>query len=433
MNILLKCSQKIIQTSFLRNVFTLITGTALSQFIPILLSPVLTRVYSPQAFGSLALYMSVSTILAILATGRYEQAIILPDDDNDSLNIVALCIGIATIFSFSILLGLFVFWQQIFLLAKHWNFDIFLKLLPITVLLLAIYQSLYYWFNRSKLYRAITLNRVFLATAVVIFQLALYKFPDAGLVVGYVLGQIIGVGYSIFQIFTDLRSKTIPIKISFISIKKQAERYIKFPRFLLIGHMMNAISGNMPIILFQGFYGSSFSGFYSLTFRVITLPMSLIGNAISDVFREVASRQYIAEGQCQKLFLKTFKSLLLMAIVPFAIFFLVSPNLFTLFFGAEWSKAGTYARLLSPMLFCQFITIPLCSMFIIAEKQELDLVWQVARMILSIGSIWIGYVLYRSDNTSVLLFSLSFCVLYLVSGVMSYSFSCPNSRVKEAP
>lgn len=429
---MLKRSQKLTNIPFLRNVFTLMTGTALAQAIPVVLSPVLTRVYSPETFGGLALFMSLSIIMAIPATGRYEQSIILPEDDNDALNIVVLCISLSAIFCS--LLWIFFYWfsAPISSIITLKNLSVYLRLLPISIFLLAAYQSTYYWFNRVKLYKTITFNKVALSLSVVTTQLALYQVSDFGLVMGYVFGQLIGVVYAVYQMLTFLHKHSEGVDINLDRIKQQARRHIKFPKFLLLGHMMNAISGNMPIMLFQSLYGPAFSGFYSLTFRVIALPMSLIGNAISDVFREAASKQYINEGECSQLFLKTFKYLLLIAVIPFAVFIIASPYLFTLFFGKAWVQAGIYARLLSPMLFCQFITIPLCSMFIIAEKQELDLLWQVVRFILSIGSIWVGYAIFKSDESSVLLFSIAFCILYLVSGIMSYSFSCANRKTLDA-
>lgn len=428
-NDLLKCGQKLMNNSFQRNVFTLVMGTAFAQFFPVALSPVLTRLYSPEAFGVLAFYMSGTMVLATTATGRYEQAVILPEDDNDSLNIVLLSIIISTLFSVAIFVLLILANEQAQLWIKNENLNFYLRLLPVSVLLLATYLSLYYWFNRAQLYKEITFNKASLAIGIVVAQLSLYRFPQVGLVIGYVTGQCIGVGCSVLQMYLVLRRQENPIEVSRMQILKQAKLYIKFPKFLLVGHTMNAMSGHIPVVLLSSFYGTSFSGFYSLTFRVITSPMSLIGTAIGDVFRQSASRQYATTGQCRGLFVKTFKSLVLIATVPSIIFFVASPHLFPLIFGPEWSKAGTYAFLLTPMLFCQFITVPLCSMFMIAEKQELDLLWQMARITLSFGSIICGYILYKSDNVSILLFSLAFSGLYLVNGLMSYLFSCNSKRI----
>jgi O-antigen/teichoic acid export membrane protein len=428
---LLKHGHKIISSPFLRNVFTLITGTAFAQFIPIALSPVLTRVYSPEDFGVLAIYMSATMVLSTASTARYEQAVVLPDDDNDSLSIVLLCVGIALLFSLSLWLILFICSDQIEEWVKIDHLNLYLKLLPFSVLLLATYQSLYYWFNREKLYKAITFNKVALAISMVTAQLALCKVSKIGLVVGYVFGQMIALGWASVQLYLALRSNTATIDISRLRVISQAKRYIKFPKFLLFGHVMNSLSGNMPIILLSGLYGASFSGYYSLPFRVLTLPMSLIGSSIGDVFRQVASKQYSSEGQCLELFLKTFKSLFLIGFLPFTTLFIASPSLFPFFFGPGWVKAGKYAYLLTPMLFFQFITTPLCSMFIIAEKQELDLIWQIFRMILSVGSIYCGYIIYSSDEASILLFSAGLSILYLAGGLMSYSFSNSENKTSQ--
>ena len=66
------------KSSYARNVITLMTGTGLAQAIPIAISPILTRLYSPEDFGTFGLYMAIVTIASVLVTGRYELAILLP-------------------------------------------------------------------------------------------------------------------------------------------------------------------------------------------------------------------------------------------------------------------------------------------------------------------------------------------------------------------
>lgn len=83
------------QSEFSRNVLTLMTGTSIAQAIPLAISPILTRIYTPEDFGIFALYMSVASMIAVTATGRYELAIMLPKKDDDAMNIVALSIVIS--------------------------------------------------------------------------------------------------------------------------------------------------------------------------------------------------------------------------------------------------------------------------------------------------------------------------------------------------
>jgi O-antigen/teichoic acid export membrane protein len=78
------------KSEFAKNVLTLMTGTTIAQAIPIAISPILTRIYTPEDFGVFALYMSLASIISVVATGRYELAIMLPKKDDDAINIVAL-------------------------------------------------------------------------------------------------------------------------------------------------------------------------------------------------------------------------------------------------------------------------------------------------------------------------------------------------------
>ena len=55
---------------YARNVITLMTGTGVAQLIPIAVSPILTRIYSPADFGGLALCLALSSISAVVVSGR---------------------------------------------------------------------------------------------------------------------------------------------------------------------------------------------------------------------------------------------------------------------------------------------------------------------------------------------------------------------------
>ena len=69
---------KLIKSKFYINIITLITGTAMAQAVPLALSPILTRLYTPKDFGFLAIYMSVATVATTLVTLKYDTAIIIP-------------------------------------------------------------------------------------------------------------------------------------------------------------------------------------------------------------------------------------------------------------------------------------------------------------------------------------------------------------------
>ena len=54
-------------SSFTKNVLTLMTGTTVAQAIPIAISPILTRIYTPSDFGLLALFIAITAIFGNIA------------------------------------------------------------------------------------------------------------------------------------------------------------------------------------------------------------------------------------------------------------------------------------------------------------------------------------------------------------------------------
>src|SRR5512133_2862261 len=56
---------------FVRNVFVLMSGTTIAMVVPIVASPVLTRLYTPEDYGVFALYVSIISAAAVIVEGGY--------------------------------------------------------------------------------------------------------------------------------------------------------------------------------------------------------------------------------------------------------------------------------------------------------------------------------------------------------------------------
>ena len=156
-----------------KNIATLLTGTAISQLIPIIISPILTRLYTPTDFGDVGVFIGLASVLAILSSGRYELAIVLPKDDFDAYALTWLCV-ILTLF-FSSLLCIFLFIMDAFSLLSSFSIDLqsYKLLLPIGILFLSLYQAFYYLSNRRSHYKIMSLSRMTQAFALSGSQISL--------------------------------------------------------------------------------------------------------------------------------------------------------------------------------------------------------------------------------------------------------------------
>ena len=113
--------------SFAAHVLTLMTGATIAQAIPIAIAPILTRLYTPSDFGVFALFSSLVSLAAIIATGRYELAIMLPEDDQDAINLMALSVGISLLVSSICLVVVAIFNSQIVALLNNENISTWLN------------------------------------------------------------------------------------------------------------------------------------------------------------------------------------------------------------------------------------------------------------------------------------------------------------------
>ncbi|MGN7740090.1 lipopolysaccharide biosynthesis protein [Pseudomonas sp. 22526] len=405
---------------FVRNVIILMTGTGIAQAIPIAISPILSRLYTPEDFGIFALYMAVASIFAVLVTGRYELAIILPEEDSDAINVVALSIVLSLIVSGVLLLFVCVFNEQIVTLLKSPSISGWLYFIPVSTLFMGVYQSLNCWNNRKGYYKRMAFSRMVQSAGVASGQLgAGYSgMGGAGMVAGQLGGLIISTGLLGRLVYREDKGELE--KISRSRIAAIGRKYSVFPKYLILGQLANVASGQMPLLLLSMFFGPAIAGFYSLTEKTLSAPISLVGGAVGDVFRSEAALAYKENGNCRELFLKTLSKLALFATVPVLPVLFFGPWLFSFVFGEQWRTSGEIASIVSIMVFFQALSSPLSQTVLLAGMQSIDLAWQVLRLFLSIGSFFLGYIVFNDYKLAIIFHVFSFSLLYVAHSVLQY-------------
>lgn len=399
------------------------TGTALAQAIPIAISPILTRLYTPDEFGLLALFLSISSLIAVLATGRYDLPIMLPEEEEDAASLLLMSVTIIAVIIPVLFVLVLFFNKEAALLLKNQQISNWMYLIPISVMFSAGYSSLTCWSNRQKKYKRLSINRVVGSSVTSSMNLIMgfAKFGSAGLIAGNLTGQITAAGALGWQIFKE--DKKTFANITFNKIRQQARRYVRFPLISLPADFMNVASQQAPVLMLSILFNPLIVGFFSLTQRVLVLPLNFISQSILGVFQERASRDYNTHGNCEDIYRKTFKSLLFVSAVPFLIFFFAAPWLFTFVFGKSWYDSGVYAQILSPLFFFRFISSPLSYVLYVAEKQTYDLLGQTLLVVFAISSLKLGSFVYDSPKASMILFSASCSSVYIFYLASSYYFS----------
>lgn len=365
-----------INSGFVRNILKLMTGTVLAQAIPLALSPVLTRIYSPEDFGGLAVFMSISAIVSVIATLRYELAIIQPHDDKDSLSLIVLSLLSCTIISLFTLLIVIVFKDSFALALNEPKLGNWLLLLPLAILLLGYQKILLYWNIRKENYSQIAGNKVVQSSASAAGQISFGSILiNSGLIFGYLVGLFISFLYF-------LRRKSSPtfseLKKSKTLIIKNATIYKKLPIYSTWGALADTASVNLPVFVITKFYELTNTGAFSLTFRVLSLPMSLISQPISQVlFQKVSKLKSSNPSKIKPLVIKVFITSSLIMLPFVSVIFLFGEDIFAFVFGEAWKNAGSMATILVFAVAIRFVVSPLSSLMALEENIKLGSLWQV--------------------------------------------------------
>lgn len=392
------------------HVATLVSGTVIGQLAVVAASPILTRLYSPDEFGVLAVYVAMLGIVGVIAGLRYELAIPLPRSIGSAANLLALsllCVVVTTVLLSSVVS---IFYREIPGWLNTPTIAPYLWLLPVGVFLAGIYQSFNYWAIRRKNFRRIALTSVQqgIGGAGAQILLGITNLGPSGLIAGQIIGQSAGLLALITGAYIHDRGQLRRIKRQRIIL--MAKRYSRFPKFTTWQAMANTSSAMLPLVLFASLLSPAVAGLYMLAYRTLSLPLSLIGRSIGQVFHSRAAEAH-HNGTLDQLTIKVFQRLLRIGLGPLICAGVLAPDLFAFVFGEEWRHAGIYAQWMVPWLIAQFVVSPISIVSSVTGHQFGELVSQILFIVIRIGALFVG-VLFTDKNIAVELFALSGFVVY---------------------
>lgn len=398
------------RSSFVRGVLLLGGGATASQVILMASAPLLTRLYTTEQFGLVAVFGSMLSILSVMSTLRYELVIPIAKDDEEAVHGVVLGLFVALGISFLAFLVVVCFREQIAAAVNLPAMADYLWLLPLGLLLRSIYQVFYYWGLRVKAFSAIARTKLTQSVGSVFVQLGGASFGTIALLLGQVVGQAAGI--SSLAVLAVRNRWDLFKTVRFKQVLWVGWRYRQFPYFSTWGGLMNTIGAQIPPVLLAVLFSPAAAGIYALAHRVLSLPMSLVGQAIGNVFlpRAAEARR---EGNLAILVAKVHEKLAQIAMPPALVLAIIAPDLFVWVFGSDWHEAGVFARLMTPMLYFQFILSPISTVFSVMERQDQGMILQGIMVIARCLSLAIG-ASFGDLRLSILLFSLVSAACYLV-------------------
>jgi O-antigen/teichoic acid export membrane protein len=396
------------ENKFVSNIITLMGGTVGAQLLLLIAAPALTRIYSPDDFGLLGVYLGIVALFGVVVCGRYDLAIPIPEEKDKAINVVKLSLMVCCCTTLIIALLIFVFSKTPVYLRLDSKISQYIWLVPIGVFILGIFNSAYYWRIRNQNFGEIAKSGILQSITTLFIQFSLYGLGTLALLLGNAAGQLSSALFLGKQTIKDCLNSPFV----WTDIKNVARAYRHFPFFSTWAALLNTAGRQLPPIMFAALFSSSAAGFYVLAHRVLATPIFVVGIAVANVFFANAAQAH-RENKLGELVELVLDRLVHLALPPTVFLIIVAPDLFAFVFGDEWSVAGQYAQWMAPWLCVQFCFLPISTALLAIEKQKLDLLLQGTLFIGRILALVYGY-LHHGLLGTVITYSLTSALIYFI-------------------
>lgn len=418
------------KNNFTRSVFLIVGGTAFAQFINSLVSPIITRIYSPEEYGILTVYTSIIGIFSVLGSLRYEATIAIADDDRTAINMITVSTFILLINITIMMIIMYISGDKVLNLFGADNLYKYKYFIPIGLLFIGLYNIFIQWSYRNKNFKTISKTKLkqSIVQNVINIAFGIAKLGGVGLIIGKITGQSAGF-ITLSKPIIKYRNLIIE-SINFKEIMAGLVRYRNFALFSTPSQLLNIAGLQMPVFLLTAFFGNGVTGLYGLANSMINIPFSLISNAVSDVYYSEAANI----GKSDPIRLKILsnqllKKMILLGIIPTVIIMIFAPKLFSIIFGDEWYNAGIYGQLIVISVFARFIFMPISRVYEVYERQKEALVLDAIRIILVVLTFVISKLCTINSYGTVFIYSLAMSFIYMNTYIMSQKIL--NSEIKK--
>ncbi|EJD6662557.1 lipopolysaccharide biosynthesis protein [Providencia sp. R1] len=377
-------------SSFFRSVAVVASGSLISKIIAVSIMPIVTRLYSVESFGIYSSLLSISLIFGSVANLRYSSAIPIIKNNRSAITMVHVSFYVSCIMSLLsfIIISIYDYFYE----SKVGAVNEWLWILPILVFAQGSYQALYSWAIREGYFNYSTISvvtrSIFSSISKVTF--GWLGFGTKGLILSLLIQEISGSVKLIRKLCS--KKNTISKDRYFALIKCLIYKYRKFPLLQSFSQLSLISSNFLPVILIGALFGPDWAGYYALSQSMISLPVDMISQSISQVYISKIGRiSKTSPKDVYRISLDIIKKLSIIGVPLFLFVVFASPYLFSFVFGKDWSESGKIIVYLGPLLIIQLVSSSINQVYIAFERHKLLLFTNISRLLLTLGTFGITW------------------------------------------
>lgn len=405
----------LLRSAGVRNFAKLLSANVVAQVIGLVVYPVLTRMYAPDDFGLLNLFLSIGGVLVILATAEYQYAIVLPKEDEKAHGVlqtgglIALCVTGIVLLSVPFSHPIASIFKTPSLAKWYW-------LMPVYVLASACWILLNYYYTRHKQFGRISCYQISqsVLNAGAKVGCGYAGFLHGGLICSTVLAPVVAVLISIARSWRKGLREVLHVDKNVC--KEVAKEYGNFPKYSLPRALVNNLSGSLPALLLTPFFGLTNLGFWGMAITLAFRPINMISQSLYQVlFQHVAAK--VNRRETIRPILQHFCFRVMgLTIICFTGLYFVLPWLTQWLLGEEWEITGHYIRVMLPWLTMSMLVAPICFLSDVFQKQKTGLLLEILLVMARLTGMLIG-VWTKDFYCAVMGYSLASSIAILMQAI----------------
>jgi len=413
--------------SFIRDILKMISGTGFSQIIAFLFLPFISRIFLPEDFAVQALFIQVTGLLVALMSFKFEQFILFPKDNSDSVSILFLLVIICLVNS--ILYLAFIFFLNNSILQIYKLGPLYLwYLLPLCSIFMVLASGFQIFLQRFERYGEAAMSDVvnklgYILAIFFIFYIIKAPYPlILSLIFGFFLKFLFLLKYAAYLI----NKYSNGLKYLVYNAKNNFKRYFAQAFYFTISDILVAINGIVLSLFISSFYGLDFFGSWAFVQATLYAPAAFAGNAAGQVYMQRASSLYNKGNSFDSIFLTTIRLLFFVSFPAFLAIVIFGNSIYLFVFGSNWELAGEMASIIAISYFFSFISNPLARSSLIAGKKFFLLLLNIFRLLISLIIISFSKYFELDIWNFIWISTILMSLFYIFEIFMNYSFTKLN-------
>ena len=392
-------------SSLFKNTLKMSSTNVLMYFVPVIVTPILSRLYTKEAFGEWGVFSSVILIVDVILFWGYENAIVKTENENDARHVGVICLITSLI---TIVLTFLIF--SIGNAVKTPFFRTFPQqwLLYLYLIFHVFYMILYNLCNRQEKYNGLAVSHIVRGGSQALLRI-MFGLVVLSAVNGLILGTTLAQGLTAIFLFFCLREFLKNSEWSGINMKRIKELFVinrRFPLFDAPATMLSVAAFQSPTIILSQYFSKAEIGCFSIVIQLLLMPVSLIGSAMGRVYYQQLCRVQGDAVAIRDISKKVIDTVCIMAIIPLLFLAVGGDKLLVIFLGKQWSTTSGVALCLALWSFPTILTQPLIPLYRTLDCQKNLLVFNAIYFIGGIGAIIYGCLTGKSLYVILLIYSI---------------------------